>query len=128
MKLIFIFLSLIIIFCTLLIGGTGICYHVTDKGKKIGTVIKLSQSGVFVKTWEAEMIKGGMNGGSGAFGVKPFFFTVRDLNLLPAIEASFNSQKEIVLSYHEELACLWDSEAINKDEGACYYVDAVTNR
>src|SRR6185436_13736870 len=72
-------------------------------GEKIGTVIKLASQGVFCHTWEGTLIRGGMQGGSGAFGTQPFEFTVEDSQLLPQIQEALNGQYEIKLYYHAEL-------------------------
>lgn len=120
MKYIFIFFA-IFIFGTFLLR-----YHVTQTGERTGTIIKVADEGMFIKTHEAEMIKGGMNVGSGGFGVAPFFFTIRDEKLFPVIQQAFDSGKEVTIKYHQELSCVIDSEGNkNHDGGKCYYLDGV---
>lgn len=103
------------------------CSHVTATGEKTGTIVKLSKEGFFIKTYEAEMIKGGMNGGSGSFGVQPFNFTILNQSLLPIVQESFDKQKEITVKYHQEFSCVTDSSSHNiqgDSEDDCYYLDS----
>ena len=48
----------------------------TARGEKIGTITKLAEQGPICPTWEGQIIRGGINGGTGAFGA-PFDFTVK---------------------------------------------------
>ena len=72
-------------------------------GEKVGTIIKLSRQGVFCNTWEAEMVRGGMNNGSGSFAVAPFDFTIEDASLIPKVQQAFNNQTEVKITYHSEI-------------------------
>lgn len=85
----------------------------TQKGEKIGTLVKLAQEGIIFKTNEAELIRGGMNGGNGGFGVKPFFFTIENNDLLPTMQNALDGQKEIKIHYHTELFVLFRSDSDN---------------
>jgi len=73
----------------------------TARGEKVGTVIKFAQEGYFAKTWEGEIVRGGMNGGSGSFSITPLHFTVMDESLIPKVQAAFDSQKEVVVTYEQ---------------------------
>lgn len=84
-----------------IIVAVGGCNRHVGRGEKVGTIIKLSQEGYFYKTWEAELIRGGMNGGSGAFSTTPLHVTVSDESLLPAVQKAFDEQKEVVVTYSE---------------------------
>lgn len=77
------------------------CNRFTGSGEKVGTVIKLAQEGYWYKTWEAELVRGGMNGGSGSFSVKPLHVTISDESLLPKVQKAFDEQKEVVVTYVE---------------------------
>lgn len=79
-------------------------------GEKAGVVTKLAQSGIFCKTWEGQIIRGGLNSGSGAMGA-PFDFTVEDLSLLPKIKDALENQKEIKIMYREEMVTFCRSES-----------------
>src|SRR4029077_18527596 len=79
------------------------CGRLTGRGEKVGTIIKVSQEGFFFKTWEVEIIRGGMNGGSGGFSTKPLHVTVMNEDLLPEVRRAFDEQKEVVVTYEEHL-------------------------
>ena len=49
----------------------------TGSGEKIGSIVKLAQEGVWCKTWEGEIIRGGLSNGSGVNG-QSFRFTIED--------------------------------------------------
>ena len=54
------------------------------------------------KTWEAEIIRGGMNGGSGSFGVVPFDFTIEDDKLAEECQNAMRQQTEVLITYRTE--------------------------
>ena len=81
-----------------LLGGCGLNFN-PGTGEKIGQVIRLSKQGIFVETWEAELIRGGLSGGSGAFGVHPFFFTVEDDKTAEQIQKYIENSTEVVVRY-----------------------------
>jgi hypothetical protein len=79
-------------------------------GEKVGVVTKLARSGFFCKTWEGQIIRGGLNAGSGAMGAA-FDFTVEDLSLLPKIKEAMEKQQEIKITYREELMTFCRSDS-----------------
>ena len=96
------------------------CGHVTGDGEKVGTIIKLSKEGVVFKTWEAEIIRGGMSNGSGGFSAKPFYFTIDDETMLPQVQSAFDSQKEVKIHYKRRLYLWTFSSECHGDE--CNYL------
>lgn len=85
--------------------------HDTGTGEKVGQIIKLNKQGVFCQTYEAELIRGGLNNGSGASSTI-FDFTIEDEKLIPAIQDALDKQYEVKLKYRMEFAtwCRSDSE------------------
>jgi hypothetical protein len=80
-------------------------------GDKIGYIIKVSQSGIFCTTWEATLVRGGLNDGSGAFA-QPFDFTIEDPRLVQIAQQAMNERREVKLTYTTEgvaSACRSDS-------------------
>jgi hypothetical protein len=77
------------------------CNRITGQGTKVGTVIKLSQEGFFsgCKTWEGELIRGGLANGSGGFSTTPLYFTINDLGLLKDTQAALDGQYEVEVTY-----------------------------
>lgn len=95
MKKFFILFAAVVM--TALLAG---CWDM-GSGEKIGTITRLSKRGVFCKTWEGEIIRGGLNSGSGVMG-QAFHFTIEDEILAKEVEKAMNSQQEVKISYHME--------------------------
>ncbi len=83
----------------------------TGRGEKVGQIIKLNKQGLFCQTWEAELIRGGLNNGSGASSTV-FDFTIEDPDLVPAVQAALDGQYEVKIHYNME----W-SKACRSDSG-----------
>lgn len=83
----------------------------TGRGEKVGQIIKLNRQGVFCQTWEAELIRGGLNNGSGAASTL-FHFTIEDQRLVPGVQAALDGQYEVKIFYNMELTscCRSDSQ------------------
>lgn len=81
----------------------------TETGDKIGVVTKCAWEGVIFKTYECELIRGGMNDGSGSFG-KSFHFTVEKKELIDDLQKIFSNQKMIKIRYHKEAFTFLRSE------------------
>lgn len=83
------------------------------QGEKVGVIIKVSESGFFCKTWEATMIRGGLQDGSGAFGIMPFDFTIEDQRWLAFVIDALRTQREVRVKYRKEFIswCRSDSES-----------------
>lgn len=106
------------------------CFDYSD-GDRTGTVTKLSRSGMFCKTWEGQMLMGGLkkvtnlssDGKSSVdtMAANTFEFTVEDdhLDLIPKIQAAMDSGQRITLTYRKELIsfCRSDSDS--------YFITAV---
>lgn len=77
----------------------------------VGSVIKLGKTGAFCKTWEAEIVRGGLNNGSGGVSTTAFNFTIEDPKLVDLVQDAFDKQYEIKVSAHSEGAswCRSDS-------------------
>lgn len=82
----------------------------TEKGEKIGTIVKIGKVGFLIKTNEAELIRGGINNGNGGFGVKPFDFTIENEGLLAIANDALEKQKTVRIKYHKEFATLFRTE------------------
>lgn len=71
-------------------------------GDKIGQIVKVSKQGMLVRTWEAQLIRGGMNGGSGSFGTVPFDFTIEDDAMAKQAQEYMQNQEEVIIHYRME--------------------------
>jgi len=74
----------------------------TGAGEKIGSIVKIAKEGVICKTWEVQLIRGGMNGGSGSFGVTPFNFVIENEDLLKKAQDALTTGSEVIIKYHHE--------------------------
>lgn len=91
----------------------------TEKGEKIGILVKSSKEGLFIKTNEAELIRGGMTDGSGGFGTQKFDFTIEDEEMLEIANEALENSKKVKIKYHREFATLWRCESNN------YFLDSI---
>lgn len=91
-----------------------------SKGEKVGILVKCDKHGIFWSTNECELIRGGMNNASGAFGA-PFHFTAENNNDVSALHEALVNQKEVHITYHQELVCApWRTSS-----KACVFLDSV---
>lgn len=86
----------------------------TGVAEKVGTIIHVGQHGKFVKTWEFEIIRGGLQNGGGGFGVTPAWITVEDTSLLAKVQDAFDKQYEVRVRYSEEALTLFRSDSEDK--------------
>ncbi len=92
-----------ILICMMIILLSG-CWE-TRTGEKIGNIVKFAKEGLFFKTYEVELMRGGFSNGSGSTGAT-FDVTVEDKKLIPVIEEAVNNHKSVVIKYHQELFTL----------------------
>jgi prepilin-type N-terminal cleavage/methylation domain-containing protein len=97
-----IILAILLILAVVAGSSMGIFNPQPGTGQKIGQVVKVGKQGIFRKTWEAQLIRGGMSGGSGSFGTVPFDFTVEDDMMAAQVEEFMRSQSEVVITYETE--------------------------
>ena len=93
------------------------CWEVSS-GNKIGVITKLAKQGLFIKTYEGQIIRGGFNSGTGAMG-SAFNFTVENPETLKQLQNAMDKQQEVKIFYHAELATFFRSESEN------HFVDKV---
>lgn len=100
------------------------CLDYSD-GDRTGTVTKLSKSGFFCKTWEGQILMGGMkkvtnlssDGKSpvDTMAANTFEFTVEEshADLIPKIQAAMDSGQRVTLHYQKEVIsfCRSDSDS-----------------
>ena len=102
MKIKYTILSVLLL-VVLLFGSVGCGVNASPgDGTKIGQIVKLTKTGLFSKTYEAEIIRGGMTGGSGAFGVTPFDFTIESEEQAKTVQDYMDHQTEVIITYRSE--------------------------
>lgn len=82
---------------SLLSSGCGSGFE-SGEGKKIGQIVKIGSHGFFCSTYEAELIRGGFNSGSGVNG-NALNFTIKSKKLYEQLTKAMENQSEIELSY-----------------------------
>lgn len=82
------------------------------EGEKIGQIVKISHVGIINKTYEAELVRGGLVDGSGTVGGQTFHFTIRDPEMVVKAKEHMRKQTETRLRYVVEgLYLQWNSES-----------------
>ena len=71
-------------------------------GQKVGRIVKIAEEGLFFKTCEGELIRGGLVDGSGSLGGS-FHFTIEDEYLKKLAMQAFEEQSEIIMRYRVDL-------------------------
>lgn len=82
------------------------------KGEKLGVLTKLAEQGAVFPTWEAELVRGGLVGGSGVNGAA-FHFTIEDPALVKQLQDALENQKEVKIEYRTEMFAPFRSESGN---------------
>lgn len=81
-------------------------------GEKMGVLTKLAHEGAVCATWEAEIVRGGMVGGTGVNG-QAFHFTIEDEVLVKKLKDAMENQKEVKITYRTEKFTFCRSETAN---------------
>lgn len=84
----------------------------TQKGEKIGMITKVAQEGFFCPTWEAQVIRGGFNQGSGASGTA-FEFTIESDEMAQKVTKLAEERKEVKITYRKEAMTICSSDSNN---------------
>lgn len=72
-----------------------------ERGEKTGNIVKVAKAGFLIKTWDAELIRGGLNDGSGSMGSK-FDFAIENNELVDQLRIAMESHKQVNIKYHQE--------------------------
>ncbi len=97
-----------IFFCLLVAYGT----KTTAEGEKVGVIVKLAQQGLFIKTYEAELIRGGLADGSGNIG-SPFYFTIKDKKVIEEAKNALDHSHKVKIHYYTKLFSPLQSDSGN---------------
>lgn len=85
------------------------CWEVQN-GEKIGRMTRIADQGLFIKTHEAELVRGGFTDGSGVSGAA-FHFTIEDEAMLKAASAALEAQQEVKITFAKEKFTFLRSES-----------------
>lgn len=105
-----------IIALCILMGFCAGCGHVVATGTKVGTIIKVYNGGFWHRTWEMEVIKGGMNGGTGSFSTTPEWITLTTPEQVAEAQHDMDAQQEVQVAYTQTF---WAPYSSNEDYKFC---------
>lgn len=89
-------------------------------GEVIGRIVRVQQVGVLNKTWEAQIIRGGLHEGTGVLG-STLSFTIENESQAKSLEKYVTLGTEVRLAYRTELIC----SKIRSESGGYFVVDVV---
>jgi hypothetical protein len=89
------------------------CEIRTDPGTltKIGKIVRVSKQGLIYKTWEGDLIRGGLTDGSGSFGASTHFTIESDVLANECIFCMENNIEVILYLEAEFISAIWRSES-----------------
>lgn len=98
------FIKLIVV-CVFLLYVVGCGMIDYSDGDRAGVVTKLSHKGIFCKTWEGELLMGGLMQGSNdvTIGTNQFYFSVKDENVIKQIQEKMITGEHVVLTYKQTM-------------------------
>jgi hypothetical protein len=88
------------------LGG---CWEI-EKGQKTGQIVDVWQSGIFIKTWECKLIRGGLDDGSGAFG-QSIQLTIENDDQLHQAKEFMLKKSNVIVAYHTEMFTWFRSDS-----------------
>lgn len=83
-------------------AGCGQGFDYSD-GSRVGTVVKFSKKGAFCKTWEGEMVLGGVRASENGAIANVWAFSVIDEKVVHAVQQAAEDGRRVKLTYHEGL-------------------------
>ena len=77
-------------------------------GSRVGTITKFSKKGIAFKTWEGELVMGGMRShtdtdGNSSVVANVFVFSVTDESVVPKVQQLLDNGHRAKLVYHQIL-------------------------
>lgn len=99
-----IMMAIICVLASVFLGASGGCTK--SDGSRVGIITKFSHKGLICKSWEGELVMGGMRTMSGADGktalaANVFEFSVLDEDLVKQIQALMESGHRARLTYSQ---------------------------
>lgn len=86
----------------------------TGNGEKVGNIVKVATQGVFCKTVEVEIVRGGFSNGNGVNG-QAFHFTVENNpNLVEKLREYMDTRQEVKIKYRTEGITFCRTESPNQ--------------
>jgi prepilin-type N-terminal cleavage/methylation domain-containing protein len=95
-------IAIVAIMFTFVAGIFGGGCTISD-GATVGTISKFTKKGLMFKSYEGELVKGGLNQKQGGAVANVWYFSVLDSSLVPMIEDARDHNKLLSLKYHQTL-------------------------
>lgn len=86
---------------------------VYSEGEKIGQITSIQESGIFCKTTEVTIVRGGFNNGNGVNGQISHFTVENNPELVKVLTSAMNNNQEIKVSFRQEFISLCRSDSDN---------------
>lgn len=85
------------------------CGEGYSNGSRAGTITKFSHKGIFCKTWEGELLMGGMRNNTDSKGnvtlsANVWAFSVTDPEIVSQVQAAMDEGRTVVLEYDQWVA------------------------
>ena len=97
---------IIFIAVILIVGGIIACYFVFgsySEGHRSGRIIKISRKGIMFKTYEGQLDVGGLiSGGDDGAATTIWDFSIKDEEVVEALEAAVDKDTNVKLHYKEK--------------------------
>ena len=89
---------------------------------RVGQIIAVTHASNWLggPTWDAEILRGSLQGGSGSFGT-PYWFTVSSDSLLRLVQEAADSGYEVKVHYTTESLC-----SNNRSKSGCDFLTSIT--
>lgn len=96
-------------------GGCGFSGTESD-GSRVGIINKISHKGLFIKSWECDMLTGAINEQSEGLSVATWHFTIPENQpeLIQIAQEALNKSEKISITYHQDT---WYNPFRNKSGG-----------
>ncbi|MFN4144203.1 MAG: hypothetical protein ACK4GN_00140 [Runella sp.] len=99
----------------LILGAVGyyFSFGAYSDGTRVGSLVKLSRRGYIFKTYEGQLMVGGMSDGTGTFNSTTWDFSVHDSNktAIEALELSQRTGQRVSVHYEEKFFQLpWNGD------------------
>ena len=103
-----IFLSIILGSC---MGGINGCYDGYSDGARSGVVVKLSKKGLMMKSWEGELLVGGMTSDTGGTAVpRSWPFSIQDDTVASEVQKACDEGRRVTLHYKQYWIKPWKTD------------------
>ena len=95
-------IAILALFGATVVAGLGGC-SISD-GARVGTISKFTSKGIVNKSYEGELVLGGVRSNGSSMSANTWDFSVRDLQIVPEIEYARDHNFVVSLKYHQTIS------------------------